>query len=609
MLNYKFYIRVDTTDLDSDVFSNGSDHVLWGGAWYQVYPGVNRDIEKSWVKDGEFRWREELSGELWFTNRNAGGSLRSDYTILSQIDSTSVEVEIRIEQTCGVTSASDFWNGYFSIIDCSWDSDRGVVIAKPSPNDKYRPYKELGERKYNLKALNPSSDVSIQVDSVAQIVYSECTSDNFTEWQAGHDPDGNVTVDRDDRWDLYAYVNSTACPGGLIHEYRKENIDFDPDDLSWVNEGVAQYDNNFGVWSKNETSTQTVSLEFGNGRWLYLKDAISYIISDIGDTSYKSTFFENDTLVGGASGGTDNYVTSVDPNPLNDQLMTQKSNIKPTSDPATKWLISFNELMDLLRDTWNVDWFVDDDDNFRIEHYSYFQKTVDTDLTALDSGRWIGAKNKWTYDTPNMPNREHFEFMESSGEDFIGKDIVYNRIATGNRYNDNQKDYLVGITTDVPYMVNEPDKISNEGWAFVTNDGGYIRNETGVLTGDLIINGHLSWANLHDAYWKHGRVISVGSMNDVNTNFSDYQKTLKQIEITYPQCGADFDPDGLKTTELGDGEVGEARYRLLDGTITTVFFYPNVKSVNPPPEESYLVKTSDIWLVLANNIDNIKWYG
>jgi hypothetical protein len=97
-------------------------------------------------------------------------------------------------------------------------------------------------------------------------------------------------------------------------------------------------------------------------------------------------------------------------------------------------------------------------------------------------------------------------------------------------------------------------------------------------------------------------------MNGVETNFSDYQKTIKQAEITYPQCCTEFDADGLKTTELGNGEIKEAKYKMIDGTVTTVFFYPDVMSPSPPPAESYLVKTDDIWYLLWE-IDKVKWYG
>ena len=135
-----------------------------------------------------------------------------------------------------------------------------------------------------------------------------------------------------------------------------------------------------------------------------------------------------------------------------------------------------------------------------------------------------------------------------------------------------------------------------------------VGEELGFLTGTQRLNGHLSWANLHNYYWKHGRILDTGVMNSITTSFSDVQRNIKQIEITYPTYSSDFDPDGLKTTELGDGEVGEAEYRLLDGTVSVVFFYPNVKAVSAPPAESFLVKTSDIWYVLKD-IDKVKWHG
>lgn len=617
MLEYNYYLKCTA---DNTAYTNGSDHVLAGGNWVQFYPGINRDAVIEYdISDNKYR--KLFNGNLVFVNRT-----QTDYTYISQIQSTSAEIEIRVEQVCGGTTASDWWEGYFSIIDGAWDNDRGIFSVTPTPNDAYRALNELGDKQYNLYTLNGAESVDIQVTSASDIVQSSCYTGRVVDWELDYDPDGTYTPGvRSDKWNLYTWVATLLAAGqsyeGIewncstgekIHIWRKENITIDPDDSTWTYEGVEQYGNNTGVWSKAASTTQTVTRDFGNSRGLLLKDIIQYIVNAISGLTYKSTILENDPYPSNWTGsaiGTENYNTGTDPNPLNNMIMFQKSDVKTTTNRATKLLLSFNEIMKMLKDTFNVDWFVDVDGYLRIENMKYFDnRVVDVDLTT-SFPEWINATNKYSYERQSMPNRERFEFMESNGLDFIGEDIIYNRIATGNRYKDNQLDRVVPITTDVEYMVSFEDEISNEGWALVTNDGTYIRSAVGTITGSSHINADLSWANLHENYWTWDRVIETGEMNGESKTFDSWQKNIKQVNVVYPDCCTTFDPNGLKTTNLGDGEVGEARYRLIDGTIDTVFFYLDVNTPDPPPVSTYYIKYSNEWDVLTGTIDKLIFYG
>jgi len=617
MLNYNFYI---SSTAASDSFTNTSDHVLFGGAEYQVYPGVNRDISKTWNKEDIYRWRETINGELWFTNQNADGSLRSDYTILSQISSPSAEVKIRIEQIVGATTTSDWWEGYFSITDGKWDTDRGMVIVTPAPDDSYRYLYGYGDEEYNmigasggltavLQPITSTTELCSGCEACPSLDYVAC-EETFRINNAGFP---GTYGDTGDVWDRYAYCGHEDyedCNGGggacsgtdIAHKWQKQVSNIKLGDTWYLDE------TNDNFYSASCSATTTVDL---NSRGFSLDDMISRILTNIFDgtgvsaPTYESQFFKN------SDSGTANPVTGVDPNPLSQIIFYQKSDVKTTSDPATKAMLSFNGLMQILTDTFNVYWFINSAGELRIEHWDFFTRTSDTDLTTLDSGKWINATYKYEYDLPQMPSREHFEWMEANGEDFIGQDIVYDKLATGNKFSDSQKDRMLSVTTDIGWAYGNPGDVSNEGWVMLqTSTSDYlIGNETGVLSTETQVNGHLSWANLQNAYWKHGRVLSTGTMNGVATNFSDWQRNIKQIEITYPVGSDTFDPNKLKTTQIGDGEVSEAEYKLLDGTVKTVFFYANMNEPDPPPTESYLVKTSDMWYVLANNIDKIKWYG
>ena len=599
MPKYKIYLRVDPK-YGFNVFTNGSDHVLWGGEWYQTYPGVSRDIGKAWERNG-FRYREVMDGSFHFMNKT-----QNDYTILSQIESPSVDVQMRIEHECA-TSASDWWLGYFSITDGEWDADRGLFVVTPLPDDDYKLLEAYRDQQHNLiSLLSPSVQASIEYPVTTTIIESPCLACDLyggcaAVWDSGCVETwaeafklanttfpSNETGDTTDTWDKFLFYDYDPCSGiEWSVRWFKQTAPIK------VNENWVYDEANNNYYRTAGNASGSIDL---NARGMLLTDAIEAVIQSIdSNLEYESNFFQDD----------ENYVTGTNPNPLKHLVLYQKSDIKTTTDPATKGLVSFGELMTLLSDMFNVDWFIDDDGKFRIEHYSYFAKTVDVDLTA-DYTDYVKYKNKYSYDRQNMPSREHFEWMESSGEDFIGLDIVYDMAATGNKYRDSQKDRVLRVTTDMPYAWGNQGEISNEGWVMLSCGSDYvINNEVGVLSGESQINGHLSWANLHDAYWKHGRVISTGNMNGVATNFSDWQKTIRQVEITYPD--SEFDPNYLKTTFLGDGEVFEAKYRLIDGAVSTVFFYPDIKTPLPPPEESYLIKITGVYLLLKDTDEFVEW--
>ena len=582
MPNYKFYINiggpmwpVEWKDL---YFGEGDQNLFADGLWHQVYPGVGRDFSIEF-DIWDHKYRPKLSGDLVFMNNQ----LQADYSELADIIYTGAEVNIRIERSCTDTTASDWFVGYFSIVDCKWDADRGLCTVNPTPNDKYRLPQELGDTNVNLHDYNPSVSVGLnygEVDS-GYPIYSDCTALSPSEWQAENDPPPGTT------WNDYAYTSVSPCFGGLnIYEF------------------IYQVDN---------------IVDFGNGRGMLLRDAIQAIASTVYAGEYVSTFFENDEYPTGhplTPIGSKNYVTNTDPNPLNGMVLIQKSNIRTTSDPATKWDMTFNQLMEMLKNTFNVDWFIDDDDKFRIEHVSYFDTTSgsDLDLTALDGGKWVNRMNKWEYDTNEMFSREHFKFNDSFYEDFIGKDIEYNRIATFCRYKDKVKNYEPGLSTDALNLYVKMESLENDGYALVTvGSDMVILNEVGTLSSDILPNAHLSWANLHNNYWRHDRILGTGIMNGQQTTFETYRRNIKQAAITYPECCGTFDPLTKKLTNLGEGEVGAAKYRMIDGMIETVFFYHNVMGrtlkIGIAEPETYHISINGWEDVLANDTDKLIHHG
>jgi hypothetical protein len=90
--------------------------------------------------------------------------------------------------------------------------------------------------------------------------------------------------------------------------------------------------------------------------------------------------------------------------------------------------------------------------------------------------------------------------------------------------------------------------------------------------------------------------------------FLSSQRHIKQEEITYPECCGAFDPMAYKITGLGEGEVRAAEYRLIDGSVKTVFFYHSVNKSAFPEPETYFISTTGHDEFLFNG-GKLIWYG
>ena len=376
-------------------------------------------------------------------------------------------------------------------------------------------------------------------------------------------------------------VDPVSCSPGVEWEFtvKKFWVNFDPSNAEWVQ-------NIPGEWSiecNNTEITGTASPDCGTiptvadtfiSKGFRLKYLIQYILFAYNTSLvYKSTFFENDTVVGGGSGGTANNVTGVAPNPLNDQVMAQKSDCLGRADDATIGEISFNELMDWIFDMYKAEWIIDADGNFRIEHYNYFDSPAAGDDLVTDFPSFIVKTNRYEFEKEKMHNRERFTWMESKNEDFVGLDIQYDRIATNNRFVDNILEHnLTQLTTDIAYIKAFPEDISLGGWVIMVVSGANVANEVGKLSLLSQINGHLSWANLQEAYWTYGGILWTCLMNKGGKKMNSVRRNQIQVAFSYPKCCNAFDFDETIKTDLGDGLPLSAKF-TKDGMVLVELAY------------------------------------
>jgi hypothetical protein len=316
-----------------------------------------------------------------------------------------------------------------------------------------------------------------------------------------------------------------------------------------------------------DSSSNNVNITYGRNR--LFKEVVEYVVSQLGCNinGVVSDFFEWNPPgnTPGYSTGI-NYVTGL-PNKLKDLLIAQKSDIISynSSNPATSGLITFEKLEKIWLYMFNAYWFIDSSNRLRVEHVSYFNRTVAYNANDTVNGPFNVAKNKYTYNKSKMPKFEHFEFSERMFTDFIGADIYYDSQCVDQDSTSNKKERnLDFLTSDLYALFIDPASANKVGFVLIANNvvGGVysVATEVGALSGSVIANGHLSWANLHVHYHKHNRVLLQGYMNTALTNFISAAPTKIQKDIVIKICCGDtIDPLlQLYKTQLGNGIMDEA---------------------------------------------------
>lgn len=303
---------------------------------------------------------------------------------------------------------------------------------------------------------------------------------------------------------------------------------------------------------------------FTRNKWLYdpleaTDGAIQQVLDQITDGLTAHSEFFTDVV---------NQVTLAT-NHINHLTIAQKSDIiRPAStDRAGVFEISWNELMNILWVMFQVKWNIVGA-VVNVEHISWFTGADGADLRTQLS---TTATNKYIYLKEQMPKYETFKFMEAFNTDFVGQPIWYDSDCVDQNKDSNTLEKTINVTTDLEYIMTTPDEISDDGFVILANylDGGtyYTRISDGAYAHDILLNMDLSWANLHNCFYRHNRVLITGYMNAAPKTFWTAQKT-KQQECNIIQCTA-FDPSLTLKTELGETYFGGER-----GTVKTAKISP-----------------------------------
>lgn len=307
---------------------------------------------------------------------------------------------------------------------------------------------------------------------------------------------------------------------------------------------------------------QTLTSE-GN---IKLSDAMNHMLAGSGLTFY-SQFFSSATspLTGSANRWANSF-------------LAHKVYLKDEVTDETKGEVSLEILVGDICELCNCMWHIDTVNNlFIIEHVVYYQNgkqytgspVVYTDLTnktlypavkyqTIEDPELNETDNNFSYGN-DSPQKETFKMSDTIDNE---NELIYTSVFV--KKGDLKKHSVDDITTDFKYVKDHGDKTSDEGYCLILTDVSskiYLRDFKQGMSLTVFTdypNGDAMWDNLIRDLWKFDRYFTKANVNldAAATTFLSQKKTKVQREIKFPrkQSGA-FNPQGLITTNMGDGEI------------------------------------------------------
>jgi hypothetical protein len=329
----------------------------------------------------------------------------------------------------------------------------------------------------------------------------------------------------------------------LSHTDEQHDILINTPEVSvYADDGVSIYE----TYTHNHLLIDVISFLMNPGGWPLI--------------NVSSHFFTDET----------NYVTGL-ANKLTKLTIAQKSDIKypEATNPAhfPDGVLSWNELMDILKGMFQVYWNYDHSTNtINVEHISWFSTVDGIDLRTQ---ALCTSTNVYQYLKEKMPKYEKFKWMEANNINFVGVPIRYDLGCVDQNEDTNSVETSLHVTTDIEFIYNSVDtgnykNISNEGWVMLQNSGDgpvyVVDSELGVWNSEVKLNMHLAWCNLHRNYFMHNRVVPEGFINNAPVTFLSTQLTKQQL------CSAilcdDNSPNDNITTELGESYFSGEKARV-----------------------------------------------
>lgn len=257
------------------------------------------------------------------------------------------------------------------------------------------------------------------------------------------------------------------------------------------------------------------------------------------------------------------------------------------SNFATLEYITFRELFDDLNILFDVFWFIDDDDNLRLEHRSFYEGLQGLDLTQLKYALNLKSTDRYTYDLSNIPKIQELRIVGSQQY----ASLTYGWLSLINKNKNTVTKTTKKINTDMASIVFHGGSSSNDGlFLFATELIGGDPTMIEQLNAGSLFDGQndaLSPLYLMRYLHTYGRYAEKALFNSV-TVYEDYPHSIAaggfnsisvqpvklQEEISFPICcGDEFDPTELVKTGMGLGHVEKASIDLKTSFMTLQLKY------------------------------------
>lgn len=537
-------------------------------------------------KDNKAEFEETFNGDLLL----AAADFQSLYQ-LEKLVFRNEYVKVKIDKKCG-TGFSPFFAGNISLNMGIWDLERCTVTFKFAENEKYLLWESNKEVEVDAFQLTPDR-------TTVKTLTGELERTGFN----GQGPTGM------EGYNVFPGIEDPASKGWIMdgYESQKDVTEYYTYNSYWVREIYNGAGTPSGVWyfdadvnkyvrtpvitGKTTTYGPNNTISYGatvfsstidNGLVFneFLKLLINKVLPGV---AVQSDFFQINPITIPSQ---INYVTG-QPSKVNNLAIFQKSDVKRAADfqNATKFKVVPSKLIEGLCNTFQLEWYLKGN-VFIIEHVKYKNRVLGLDTTGSPTNK---GRRRYSYDNDKIPQKETFNFMETSSGDFAGVPIIYSgaNVAKGTKKEENHQ--VETITTDVIFCLQNPEpsgKVSDDGMVLIATDGnGTIISEPSILGGNQL-NNSLAWAQLQRDYWRYNRAQRNFNMNNVDTVALSVKPTKLEEDVTIKICcGQVFDPDKLIKTNLGIGILRNAKYEMFKELLNVSVLFDaeeGLINVSPP---------------------------
>jgi hypothetical protein len=488
------------------------------------------------------------------------------------------------------------------------DAQNKMFACQPVPDDNYEVIIEKQEVKYDIGFALGSACIAYDISSTAFI------NVDFSSFS-----DASRTVNYTNTTGGTTYARMTITPGALgagdkmvmivrntsvvtgsnVQVRVLNNLFATISNVEDVDDGVIElvltgsspayiqlsHDGSMGTGEGDgdgsfdyEMYYYTANTNVANG--LMLETFINQMLTVMGTgMTVTSTYLFNDALPAEAPAAIDAYMTanpthnyvSLAVNNWNDLFVGRVGDL--SSKPSSSLIITFKDLMLMLKYKLNAYWYIDSSGAFRIEHQMYFREfPSQIDLTNATYLQYKPEVDRSVYRYDRADNYQVVQYTENNEgtDDFVAFPIIYDLAKTTPK----TLDVTVPLcSTDIEWIIDNTADVNPAGLLLVEVDTTTSTSNAMVFVESstpefYYQNGHLSWFNLFPIYWQYFAEADEADINDGDTLTATHVKELlEQTAVKFYHNGI-LNPIYPVTVALGLGWSKKIELDLESGWYT-----------------------------------------